>query len=63
MPTGDTVFLDAFKGKPVLLNFWGVNCPYCAQEMPYLQKAYDTLSSQGLVILGINTGDSEKSVR
>jgi len=63
MPDGRKLFLSDLRGKVVLLNFWGVNCPYCVKEMPYLQKAYDELSSQGLVILGVNTGDSEKSVR
>jgi peroxiredoxin len=63
MPDGRKMFLNDLRGNVVLLNFWGVNCPYCVQEMPYLQKAYDDLSQQGVVILGINTGDSEKAVR
>lgn len=63
MPDGRKLFLSDLRGKVVLLNFWGVKCPYCVQEMPYLQKVYDDLSSQGLMVLGINTGDPEKSVR
>jgi peroxiredoxin len=62
MPDGETIFLSDLKGKVVLLNFWAVKCPYCVLEMPYLQAAYDTLSSQGVVILGINTGESKKTV-
>ena len=62
MPDGERLFLSELHGKVVLLNFWGVNCPYCVKEMPYLQKVYDDLSPQGLVVLGINTGDPEKSV-
>ncbi len=62
MPDGETLFLSDFKGKVVLLNFWAVSCPYCVKEMPYLQQTYDSLSSQGVVILGINTGESEKTV-
>lgn len=62
MPDGNVTFLSDLKGKTVLLNFWAVSCPYCVQEMPYLQQAYDSLSSQGVVILGINTGESEKTV-
>jgi len=63
MPDGRTVFLNELRGNVVLLNFWGVNCPYCVKEMPYLQKAFDELSSRGVIILGINTGDAEKAVR
>ena len=62
MPDGETMFLSDLEGKVVLLNFWAVSCPYCVKEMPYLQQAYDSLSSQGVVILGINTGESEKTV-
>ncbi len=56
------MFLSELKGKTVLLNFWAVSCPYCVKEMPYLQQAYDSLSSQGVVILGINTGESTMTV-
>lgn len=63
MPDGRKLFLSDLRGSVVLLNFWGVNCPYCVKEMPYLQKVYDDLSSRGLVILGIDTGDPEKAVR
>jgi len=62
MPDGETMFLSDLQGKVVLLNFWAVKCPYCVLEMPYLQQAYDLLSSQGVVILGINTGEPEKTV-
>lgn len=30
------VRLDDFKGRPVLLNFWGSECPPCLREMPML---------------------------
>jgi peroxiredoxin len=62
LPDGDTMFLSDLQGKTVLLNFWAVSCPYCVREMPYLQQAYNSLSSQGIIILGINTGESEKTV-
>jgi peroxiredoxin len=62
MPDGKTVFIHDLRGKAVLLNFWGVNCPYCVKEMSYLQAAYDRLSASGALIIGINTGDPRKSV-
>ena len=30
---GNTVHFDDFKGKPVVMNFWGTWCPYCVMEM------------------------------
>jgi peroxiredoxin len=62
MPDGTIKFLSDLHGKVVLLNFWRINCPYCMVEMPYLQAAYNELSADEVVILGINTSDSEKAI-
>jgi peroxiredoxin len=62
MPNGDTMLLSDLKGKTVLLNFWAVSCPYCILEMPYLEAAYDALSADSFVFLGINVGESMKTV-
>ena len=35
---GNTVHFDDFKGKPIVMNFWGTWCPYCVQEMPDFNK-------------------------
>ncbi len=60
---GRNIYLSDLKGKVVLLNFWATWCPYCVAEMPYLQKASDELSSNGLIILGIDDGEPEKDVQ
>jgi peroxiredoxin len=62
MPDGNIIFLSELRGKVVLLNFWAINCPYCVKEMPFLQKAQDEFSAENIVILGINTGESETKV-
>jgi cytochrome c biogenesis protein CcmG, thiol:disulfide interchange protein DsbE len=51
------VHLSAFKGKPVILNFWASWCGPCTQEAPFLQKAWPGLHAQGIVFLGIDSGD------
>jgi peroxiredoxin len=63
MPGGDTVLLSDFKGKVVLLNFWRVDCPYCVDEMPLLEKAQLEWQGKNIVVLGINIGDSQNKVR
>lgn len=35
---GQPFSMDALKGKPVLLNFWFINCPPCVEEMPVLNR-------------------------
>ncbi len=48
--------LTDFKSKIVMIHFWADWCPHCRQEFPELQKAFDTLKDQGLLIVGINSG-------
>ncbi len=56
---GKRVSLSDYRGKPVLLNFWYVNCPGCEVETPDMQRFYAAQHAAGkdLVILGVNTID------
>jgi thiol-disulfide isomerase/thioredoxin len=51
---GNEIDIKSFKGKPVLVNFWGLRCGACIEEMPHLNALYDKYSEKGLTILGIN---------
>jgi len=42
------------SGKPVLLNFWGLRCGACIEEIGYLNPIYDKYSGKGVVFLGVN---------
>ena len=37
---GKTVSLSAYRGKPVLVNFWATWCPSCREEMPALEGLF-----------------------
>lgn len=52
---GRIVSLAGYRGHPVLLNFWGVGCAYCAAELPDLQRFAATFTRAGGVILGVNS--------
>jgi thiol-disulfide isomerase/thioredoxin len=46
-----------FRGKYVLLDFWGFWCPPCREELPYLREAYKRFQTRNLEIVGMNTDD------
>lgn len=43
---GQTVQLASLRGSPVIINFWGLNCPPCIEELPILQKADREINGQ-----------------
>jgi peroxiredoxin len=61
--SGETVSLSDFLGKPVMLTFWKLNCPACQFQMPYIQAGYDEWSSDAIVVLTINIGDSIPAIQ
>jgi cytochrome c biogenesis protein CcmG/thiol:disulfide interchange protein DsbE len=57
---GNVVALQAYHGRPVVLNFWATWCAPCRQELPVLQAAYEAYQDKGLVILAISQDTVEK---
>ncbi|GIP31523.1 thiol-disulfide oxidoreductase ResA [Paenibacillus sp. J2TS4] len=54
--------LSDFRGKAVIVNFWGTFCPPCKNEMPAIQNQYDKWKDQGLEVLGLNLGESKVTI-
>jgi thiol-disulfide isomerase/thioredoxin len=50
------VSLAAFRGKPVLVNFWATWCVPCVEEMPLLQAAHERVGDR-VAFLGIDRQD------
>lgn len=46
--------LSDFRGKYLLIDFWGTWCGPCVGEIPFLKKAYETYKDKGLEILGMD---------
>ena len=56
---GKDYTLASFKGKYVLLDFWGEWCYWCMKGMPEMKKYYDKYSDK-IEFVGINCRDSEE---
>jgi thiol-disulfide isomerase/thioredoxin len=56
--SGKNVSLSDFKGKPLVVNFWGTYCAPCKIEMPWLEELSKKYAADGFEVLGV-TYDSE----
>jgi thiol-disulfide isomerase/thioredoxin len=55
--------LSEYRGKVVLIDFWGVWCPGCVSHVKHLVDGYQRLHGKGFEILGVHSGGQEKEVR
>jgi thiol-disulfide isomerase/thioredoxin len=51
--SGVQVSLSSFRGKYVLLDFWGSWCVFCRKEHPNLIKEYEKYKEKGFTILSV----------
>ncbi len=63
-PTIDGGFsnIDQYKGRVVLVVFWSAESPTFQTEVPQLLKMEQTLSPQGLSMIGVNVDADESAV-
>ncbi len=59
---GTTIRLSELRGKVVLLNFWGIWCKSCRQEIPHLSALDREFREKGLVLLGADYGDAPEDL-
>jgi thiol-disulfide isomerase/thioredoxin len=51
-----------FRGHPVIVLFWATWCEPCVEGMPILAQLQEQLADDGLIILGVNVGESRVEV-
>lgn len=59
---GETVTLEQFRGKYVVLDFWGTWCGWCIKGLPEMKTYYEKYKSQ-MEIVGIDCRDKEDKWR
>ena len=55
---GKNVSLSDYKGRPLVVNFWGTYCAPCKIEMPWLEEFEKKYAGSGFEVLGV-TYDAE----
>lgn len=59
---GKNVNLSDFRGKWVVLDFWGSWCGWCVKGLPALKEAYAKYKDK-IVVIGIDCNESEEEWR
>lgn len=54
--------LSDYRGKTVILNFWATWCPPCREEIPSMNRAWQQLREEDVVILAVNMGEDEDTI-
>ncbi len=59
---GEVVKLSAFKGKPIVINFWTTWCGYCKVEMKYFEELYNQYKDEVVFLMVNSTIEDDKDV-
>jgi peroxiredoxin len=62
-PDGRRWRLADLQGKPMIINFWATWCPPCRAEMPSMQRAWEMVADEGILIIAINVGEDVGTVK
>ncbi|TFZ01545.1 TlpA family protein disulfide reductase [Ramlibacter rhizophilus] len=52
-PQDGELRMDAFRGRPLLVNFWATWCPPCVEEMPLLDRFHREHAAAGWQVVGV----------
>lgn len=59
--TGSKLSFSSYRGKVVVLNFWGSWCVPCREEAPILAAAAEKYQPSGVSFLGVDVRDTTAS--
>jgi peroxiredoxin len=60
---GKRMKLSDFRGKVVLLMFWGSWCKVCMAEVPHEQELLQRWGGQGFAVVGVNSDEDRAAAR
>lgn len=61
--SGKTIAPSYYRGRVVLLNFWGTWCKPCLKELPEFSRLYRRYRKYGLTLVAVATDDDVEAVK
>ncbi|MEX2285455.1 MAG: TlpA disulfide reductase family protein [Planctomycetaceae bacterium] len=59
---GKAIDLADYKGKVVLVEFWGTDCEPCIEQLPALKQLYEEYHEKGFDVVGISLDEQREFV-
>lgn len=60
---GRDVKLSDYRGRPLIVNFWFIDCPPCRKEVPAFVDLVKKYGDRGFTILGLSVQDTPEAMR
>jgi len=60
---GASLSLADYRGRPVIVNFWGPSCVPCRDEFPVLLAKLEQHAGDDLAVIGVLTDDPPEPAR
>jgi peroxiredoxin len=60
---GQSISLSDYRNHPVIVFFFVTWCGYCDGQVPALKRIQEDYQNEGLIILGVNVGESEAKAK
>lgn len=54
--------LSDYRGKVVIVNFWATWCPPCRFELPSMEKLWQVIKREDVIMLGIDVGENADTI-
>ena len=60
--TGKSISPEYYRGRVMLLNFWGTWCKPCLEELPEFSRMYRQYREHGMTLVAVATDDDRNAV-